>query len=156
MGFFQIVKWLLLLFGESSLKTTYIAFYAHFSGGFSGILTLLVSYILQMPEPKSPELEDLHPMIQKWNSEGSMFEVLGKKMFVVTKGTSEETIILIHGFPSSSFDYFDVIDTLSVSYRVVAFDHIGFGFSDKPINYTYSLIDQAEQAIALWQQLGIR
>ena len=126
------------------------------SGGIAGILTLLVSYILQMPLSKNPELEDLHPMIQKWHSEGSMFEVLGKKMFVVTKGDSEETIILIHGFPSSSFDYFDVIDTLSVSYRVVAFDHIGFGFSDKPINYTYSLIDQAEQAIALWQQLGIR
>jgi len=139
MGLLQIVKWLLLLFG-----------------GITGILTLLVGYILQMPLSKNPELEDLHPMIQKWHSEGSMFEVLGKKMFVVTKGSSEETIILIHGFPSSSFDYFDVIDTLSVSYRVVAFDHIGFGFSDKPINYTYSLIDQAEQAIALWQQLGIR
>ena len=109
-----------------------------------------------MPLPKSPQLMDLNPMIQTWHSLGSLLEVLRKKMFVVTKGTSEETIILIHGFPSSSFDYFDVIDTLSVSYRVVVFDHIGFGFSDKPINYTYSLIDQAEQAIALWQQLEIK
>ena len=72
-------------------------------------------------------------------------------------GSAKETIILIHGFPTSSFDYFDVIDQLSEKYRVVVFDHIGFGFSDKPSsNYTYSLLDQAEQALALWTRLGIK
>jgi pimeloyl-ACP methyl ester carboxylesterase len=38
---------------------------------------------------------------------------------------------------------------------VVVFDHLGFGFSDKPVDYTYSLVDQAEQAIQLWMELGI-
>ena len=71
-------------------------------------------------------------------------------------GTSENTLILIHGFPTSSFDYFEIIDSLSEDYRVVVFDHIGFGFSDKPTNYTYSLVDQAEQALALWRHLAIR
>ena len=71
-------------------------------------------------------------------------------------GAGEDTIILIHGFPTSSFDYADVIDTLSDKYRVLVFDHIGFGFSDKPLNYTYSLVDQAEQALALWKHLGIK
>ena len=90
-----------------------------------------------------------------------MVPVLGKEMFVVTAGGEEEeeereTIILIHGFPTSSLDYADVIDPLAENYRVVVFDHIGFGFSDKPINYTYSLVDQAEQALALWRTLGIR
>jgi len=84
-------------------------------------------------------------------------DILDKKMFVLTQGSAKETIILIHGFPTSSFDYFDVIDQLSEKYRVVVFDHIGFGFSDKPSNnYTYSLLDQAEQALALWTRLGIK
>ena len=39
--------------------------------------------------------------------------------------------------------------------RVIAYDHLGFGFSDKPQeNYTYSLLDQAEQSLQLWRILG--
>ncbi len=39
--------------------------------------------------------------------------------------------------------------------RVVTYDHLGFGFSDKPVeNYTYSLLDQAEQSLQLWRILG--
>jgi hypothetical protein len=39
--------------------------------------------------------------------------------------------------------------------RVVTYDHLGFGFSDKPVeNYTYSLLDQAEQSLQLWRVLG--
>ncbi len=39
--------------------------------------------------------------------------------------------------------------------RVVTYDHLGFGFSDKPAdNYTYSLLDQAEQSLHLWRLLG--
>ena len=34
---------------------------------------------------------------------------------------------------------------LSKNYRVVMFDHLGFGFSDKPKDFSYSLIEQAEQ-----------
>ena len=100
----------------------------------------------------------LTALLRAWHGRGRMVPVLGKEMFVVTAGEEEdrETIILIHGFPTSSLDYADVIDPLAENYRVVVFDHIGFGFSDKPINYTYSLVDQAEQALALWRTLGIR
>ena len=39
---------------------------------------------------------------------------------------------------------------------VVTFDHLGYGFSDKPSQgYTYSLMDQADNAITLWRKLGI-
>ena len=34
---------------------------------------------------------------------------------------------------------------LSKNYRVMMFDHLGFGFSDKPKDYSYSLTEQAEQ-----------
>ncbi len=45
----------------------------------------------------------------------------------------EEAIILIHGFPASSFDYHRAIQTLETGgHPVLMFDHLGFGFSDRP------------------------
>ena len=39
---------------------------------------------------------------------------------------------------------------------IVTFDHLGYGFSDKPSQgYTYSLMDQADNALTLWRKLGI-
>jgi len=102
-------------------------------------------------------LEDMDLDVQDWFSRGKMYEVLGRQMFALDEGDlSKETIILIHGFPTSSFDYQRSIGLLSAHYRVVTFDHLGFGFSEKPVsNYTYSLVDQAEQALNLWRIMGI-
>lgn len=102
-------------------------------------------------------LEDMDLDVQDWFSRGKMYEVLGRQMFALEEGDlSKETIILIHGFPTSSFDYQRSIGLLSAHYRVVTFDHLGFGFSEKPVsNYTYSLVDQAEQALNLWRIMGI-
>ena len=85
---------------------------------------------------------------QQWYSRGRMVDVLGHQMFTLTEGVGAETIILVHGFPSSSFDYRRTITSLaSAGNTVIVFDHLGFGFSDKPENMTYSLVEQAEQAI---------
>ena len=120
------------------------------------MLTVLLSYLLQLPAVEPPELNDLTPGQQQWFSRGEMVEVLGHQMFSLQQGNANQTVILIHGFPTSSYDYYDVIDKLSQDYSVLVFDHLGFGFSDKPVDYTYSLVDQAEQTLALWRQLGIK
>jgi pimeloyl-ACP methyl ester carboxylesterase len=39
---------------------------------------------------------------------------------------------------------------------VIIHDHLGFGFSDKPLDYSYSLLDQADLALQLWQLLGVK
>ena len=101
-------------------------------------------------------MKDLAPQHQQWFSRGEMVEVLGQQMFTLQQGNANKTVILIHGFPTSSYDYYDVIDKLSQDYSVLVFDHLGFGFSDKPVDYTYSLVDQAEQTLSLWRQLGIK
>lgn len=64
-------------------------------------------------------------------------------------------LCILHGFPTSSFDFWKVFELLAQHYRVIIHDHLGFGFSDKPIDYSYSLIEQADIALALWKQLGI-
>ncbi|WP_083629591.1 alpha/beta fold hydrolase [Tenacibaculum agarivorans] len=54
---------------------------------------------------------------------------------------SKETILMLHGFPSSSHMYRDLIKKLAKDFHVVAPDYPGFGFSDAPtiskFNYTF-------------------
>ncbi|KAL3701205.1 hypothetical protein R1sor_019227 [Riccia sorocarpa] len=55
------------------------------------------------------------------------------RWFCIEEGDrTKPTILLIHGFPSQSYSYRKVIPLLSSDYHVVAFDWLGFGFSDKP------------------------
>jgi len=124
-------------------------------GGLSGLLALLISYALTLDPEASPKLNELPRGIQDWYAKGQMVDVLGRQMFVIEQGSGPDTIILIHGFPTSSYDYHRAIGHLSKNYRVVMFDHLGFGFSDKPKDFSYSLMEQAEQALALWTKLGI-
>ena len=91
-----------------------------------------------------------------WYANGSYIEVLGHKLFVVDQGKSKDTLLILHGYPTSSYDYYKVLDDLSANYRVIIHDHLGFGFSDKPQNANYSLIQQADRALALWSHLGIK
>jgi pimeloyl-ACP methyl ester carboxylesterase len=53
-------------------------------------------------------------------------------------------LVLVHGFPTSSIDWFEVAERLSDRYRVCAMDFPGFGFSDKPLGWNYSLMRDAE------------
>ena len=95
-------------------------------------------------------------LIEAWRTRGQEVRVLGRRLFCVDAGPRDaEPILVLHGFPSSSLDFHRVIDRLAKSYRVVVHDHLGFGLSDKPEEYSYSLIEQAEHAVTLWRELGI-
>jgi pimeloyl-ACP methyl ester carboxylesterase len=47
------------------------------------------------------------------------------------------------------------LPALTDRYNLVIHDHLGFGFSDKPLNYSYSLIEQANVALLLWKALKL-
>ena len=54
-------------------------------------------------------------------------------------------LVLIHGFPNSSFDYHKMIPFLEDEYHIAALDFPGSGFSDKPLDgYNYMLAENAE------------
>jgi pimeloyl-ACP methyl ester carboxylesterase len=53
-------------------------------------------------------------------------------------------LLLVHGFPTSSIDWFEVVDALSETHRVCLLDFPGFGFSDKPKDEHYTLTRDAE------------
>jgi len=82
----------------------------------------------------------------------------GNKVFYREAGLkTAPTILLLHGFPTSSHMFRDLIPALADSYRVVAPDLPGFGFSDAPdrkkFRYTFDhlakVIDGFTQAISL-------
>jgi pimeloyl-ACP methyl ester carboxylesterase len=54
------------------------------------------------------------------------------------------TLLLVHGFPTSSIDWYEITDRLAQRYRVCALDFPGYGFSDKPVGWGYSLTRDAE------------
>ncbi len=58
---------------------------------------------------------------------------------------SNPPLLLVHGYPTSSFDFTDLITYLQDDYFIAALDFPGFGFSDKPQNgYSYMLEDDAK------------
>ena len=75
---------------------------------------------------------------------------------MIDEGNHENTLVILHGYPTSSFDYYKALPYLTKQYRVIIHDHLGFGFSDKPLNYSYSLIEQADTALLLWEKLGLQ
>jgi pimeloyl-ACP methyl ester carboxylesterase len=93
--------------------------------------------------------------IEEWRRAGRIAEVAGRSVFVVEQGSGPETLVLLHGYPTSSHDFARVLPELAKRYRVVVHDHLGFGLSEKPAAYSYSLIEQADVALLLWNSLGI-
>ena len=75
-------------------------------------------------------------------------EVRGRRIFYREAGARDRpTLLLLHGYPSSSHSYRELIQLLSGRYHVVAPDNLGSGFSDHPstseTTYTFDLL--AEQ-----------
>lgn len=93
-----------------------------------------------------------------WRVRGARRPIFTHEVFFVDEnpGAPAPPLLVLHGFPSSSLDFHRALPTLSRERRVVLHDHLGFGLSDKPERYSYSLIEQAEVAIALWRSLGIQ
>jgi pimeloyl-ACP methyl ester carboxylesterase len=60
-------------------------------------------------------------------------DVRGKKLFYREAGSGNSpTIVLLHGFPSSSHMFRDLIPQLADKLHVIAPDYLGFGYSDAP------------------------
>jgi pimeloyl-ACP methyl ester carboxylesterase len=81
--------------------------------------------------------------------DGGAFEI-----FCRTSG-SGPSLTLLHGFPTSSWDWAKVAPTLEQHFRLLCFDFLGFGDSDKPRQHRYSIVEQADLTEVLWRHFGI-
>lgn len=80
-----------------------------------------------------------------WADSGTLVPIAGHQIFVREQpGTSEgPPVVLLHGYPSSSYDWRHALELLG-GRRLITFDFLGFGLSDKPRDVVYSLLMQAE------------
>jgi len=77
------------------------------------------------------------------------FVVRGHRLHYLDEGAGEP-VLMLHGNPTWSFMYRDLVRALRDQYRVVAPDHLGCGLSDKPVDFPYRLelhIDHLESLI---------
>ncbi|GAA0995963.1 alpha/beta hydrolase [Acrocarpospora macrocephala] len=84
--------------------------------------------------------------------------VHGRKVFYREAGPLDAPVlVLLHGFPTSSFMFRHLIPALGNRYRVIAPDHLGFGLSDAPpveeFDYTFDAL--ADMTAALLNQLEV-
>lgn len=99
----------------------------------------------------------LPPAVIDWRDGGEYLDLAGLEVFCRDTGPpeSDEAVVILHGFPSSSFDWRHVITELRQAGRVVSFDFPGYGLSAKPAEYGYSLFEQADLVQLLLRRLGI-
>ncbi|MEZ0122839.1 MAG: alpha/beta fold hydrolase [Candidatus Reddybacter sp.] len=122
------------------------------------VFITIISSVSFGADADHPKLQD----IQKWVDQGTFTKVNGAKVFVVSAGKAKQKghgVLIVHGFPGSSWDWSGVVPQIAEHTRVVIPDMIGFGRSDKPQKGTfedhYSLFKQADLYEAIAKKEGL-
>jgi len=97
-------------------------------------------------------------VVAAWEATGTLVDAGEHRVWVRDAEAAEDRgldpFLVLHGFPSCSFDWRHVLDRLRATRRVVLVDFLGFGLSDKP-DQRYSLRGQADVVEAAVAHLGI-
>jgi pimeloyl-ACP methyl ester carboxylesterase len=126
------------------------------------IIFLLFIYLLFNPLDKSSNARDFYkrnlgigPDAALWSSGGLYFRWQSNNpennnlpklnIFYRTFGNiNNPAIVMVHGWPTSSYDFKELISYLEKEYFIAVIDTPGYGFSDKPKgSYRYSISDDA-------------
>jgi pimeloyl-ACP methyl ester carboxylesterase len=103
------------------------------------------------------------PQIPDWLAELYPFQPQsfttagGARMSYLDEGPRhDEAVLMLHGNPTWSFYYRNLVRELAPTMRCVVPDHIGMGLSDKPASYDYSLATRIADIEALVERLGLK
>ncbi len=98
--------------------------------------------------------------LRRWREAGRHGHFRGHRVFVQIAATEADDhrpwLLLIHGFPTASLDWYPLWAKLSQHFRLLAPDLFGFGFSAKPSNHDYRIAEQADLIEHWCRALGIR
>jgi len=83
------------------------------------------------------------PSVEEWRDGGRFVATNVGSVFVRSGEGDGPTVLLLHGYPSSSYDFREVVSHLA-GRAWVTLDFLGFGLSDKPRPHRYSLFEQAD------------
>lgn len=93
--------------------------------------------------------------LEDWRARSRTLDFHGHAIRYWVAGDAEaEPLLLIHGFPTASWDWHRLWAPLAERYRLIACDMLGFGYSAKPRGHAYSLLEQADLQQALLAHIG--
>lgn len=101
------------------------------------------------PMQSSADWRALYPFESKW------LQVDGYRYHYLDEGAGVP-LLMVHGNPTWSFYWRDLVLGLRDRYRVIVPDHIGCGFSDKPTRYPYTLQQHTQNLQRLVQHLDLQ
>jgi len=80
-----------------------------------------------------------------WRNEGGLETLAGHRIFVRARAGASDLppVVFLHGYPTCSYDWRHALERLD-DRRLVMFDFLGFGLSEKPLDQLYSLHMQAD------------
>ena len=93
--------------------------------------------------------------IREWWEAGARERIGGHHLWVHEPEGDGPWLTLLHGYPSSSHDFWKIWPALAERHRLLTLDLLGFGASDKPVDHDYSLLEQADLVEALWERHGV-
>ena len=95
--------------------------------------------------------------LQQWRESASIFEYRGLPVFTRSGGNpAGAPLLLIHGFPTASWDWNKVWPALAESFQLYTLDMLGFGDSAKPRDFEYLISEQADLIETWLMQQGVR
>jgi pimeloyl-ACP methyl ester carboxylesterase len=93
-----------------------------------------------------------------WEAIGQHRNLCGHRVFTIDAppigNEAHEPLLILHGFPTSSFDFTAVLDPLRQGRRVLLLDGLGYGLSAKP-DLPYTLALQADVVMSFLADLGL-
>ena len=95
-------------------------------------------------------LREIYPFTPK------RFETGRGAMSYLDEGSGDEAVLMVHGNPTWSFYYREVVRALRGRIRCIVPDHVGCGLSDKPQDFDYTLGEHVRNLRALVDSLGLR
>ncbi|MGC1507555.1 alpha/beta hydrolase [Ketobacter sp. MCCC 1A13808] len=98
--------------------------------------------------------------LREWKLMGKQMRINGHYIFYIENHDGERdpgkpTLMLIHGYPTSSWDWERIWPLLTDDFNLIAMDLLGFGLSDKPYPHAYLIQDQADIIETMVERLKI-
>ncbi len=93
-------------------------------------------------------------MFPEYSFSSNYLETDNGKLHYVDEGEGP-VVVMVHGNPTWSYYYRNLISAVKKNHRVIALDHLGCGLSDKPQDYQYTLENHIANLELLLATLGI-
>jgi haloalkane dehalogenase len=105
-------------------------------------------------QTKSEEMKQKKEISAAFPFESKYIEVMGSKMHYIDEGEGDP-VLFLHGNPTSSYLWRNVIPYMTGKGRCIALDHIGMGKSDKP-DINYGFVDSYNYLEGFIEELGLK